>query len=149
HLGRVDPVVRRPGVYFLLRADERAALDAGDVRRVGAGGVAARAQLGVERGERAQLDQQAGELLPFLLRAVAPVNPARPGQRGNLADPADEAAVCGRGLVKPWNGVAHLFSFRLPALANPAAARGRDPAPPASAAGARRRRSYTAGHARL
>ena len=57
--------------------------------------------------------------------------------------------MCGRGLVKTWNGVAHVFSFRLPALANHAAARGLDPVPPAGTASARRRRNCAAGHARL
>ena len=57
HLGRVAPVVRRPGVLLALGADERAVLDARDVARVRQRQVGVRA-LGVrEPLERARVDQ--------------------------------------------------------------------------------------------
>ena len=65
----LHPVVRRARVDLLLRADERAALDARDVALVRAGEVAARALLFVELDELAVLDHHLADLRVLFLRA--------------------------------------------------------------------------------
>ena len=58
HLGGVAPVVRRAGVVLVLRADERAVLDAGHVARVGARQVRVRTLCVREALERARVDER-------------------------------------------------------------------------------------------
>ena len=67
HLGGVTPVVVGPRVHLLLRADEGAVLDAGDVARVGAGEEGVGAQLRVEPDERAGVDQGLAEPVVLVL----------------------------------------------------------------------------------
>ena len=97
HLLRVAPVVRGPGVALAGRADERPALDAGDVARVGAGEVRVR-PLGVgEPLEGPGLHELPAEAVVLLSRAVAPVNVVRLRQLSSLLDPCEQLLVGGWG----------------------------------------------------
>ena len=84
HLGRVAPVVGGAGVDLALGADERAVLDPGDVAGVGQGEEAVRPRRGVERAERAAVDEQLAESLVLVLGAVAPLDPIGFAERDGL-----------------------------------------------------------------
>ena len=73
HLGRGHPVVRRPGVRLVDRADERPVLDAGDVGRVGARSRTSSASCSASSRTRVPASTSAsGEPLPLLVGPVAP-----------------------------------------------------------------------------
>ena len=98
HLDGVGPVVRRTGVVLVLRADERAVLDARDVARVRAREVGVRA-LGVGQArERARVHELLGEAVVLLRRAVAPVDLA--------------SASSGRRSRRPRQAASHSSSAR-------------------------------------
>ena len=60
HLGGIEPVIGRAGVFAALRADEGAVFDACDVGRVGTGQVRIRAQRGIQFDEHAAVRTAAG-----------------------------------------------------------------------------------------
>ena len=95
HLGRIEPVVGRAGVFGLFRADEGAAFDAGDVARVrrGVEGIGPFGR--IEPFERAGRDQLVGQLRPLGLRPVAPAHTIRLRKLGDLANPLHEFRVLG------------------------------------------------------
>ena len=93
HLGRLTPVVGRPGVVALRGADERAVLDAGDVARVGERQVAVRTDGVVQTLERACLHEYLTESVVLLAGAVTPVDRVGLGEGGHLLDPADKLLV--------------------------------------------------------
>ena len=93
HDDRVFPVVGRSRVFLVFRADQRALFDAGDVARVGAVKVAARAFLLVELDRHAFRDHVGEELVGFFLRAVAPVHLGGLAQRNEFVHPIDEFLI--------------------------------------------------------
>ena len=102
HLHRVGPVVGGPRVLLVQRADEGPVLDPRDVGRVGAGKERVRALGVVQAYERAALDEQRGEPVPLLLRAVAPLDPVGLGQVGYLLHPLEQLLVARRWVVQTW-----------------------------------------------
>ncbi len=104
HLHRVGPVVGRAGVGLVGRADEGPALDAGHVLGVRGGVIAAGAFGLVQFAQRALTDQISDDGGLLGLRTVAPVNPRRLGQGGDLLDPGDKAGVFGGSRVKALDG---------------------------------------------
>ena len=92
HLGGVEPVVGGAGVGGVLRADEGAALDAGDVLGIGGGVEGVGALVRIQPFERPGGDQFVGERLPLLLRAVAPVHAVGLGQGGDRRPPTRSGA---------------------------------------------------------
>ena len=108
HLGRVAPVVGRPGVDLLLGADEGAVLDPGHVAGVRVRPVAVGA-LGVrEPGERAGVDELLAEPVVLVGGAVAPLDAVGCGQRGHFVDPGEEFRVLG------WRHFGGICSFVRP-----------------------------------
>ena len=93
HLGGVGPVVRRARVVLVLRADERAVLDARDVARVACARGRSSGAWRRRAGERAGVDQQLGEAVVLLRRAVAPVDVLRLGDRRDLVHPGKQLLV--------------------------------------------------------
>ena len=68
HLGRVHPVVGRPGVGRVDRADERALLDPRHIGRIGARPERVRPPRRIEPDQGSRADHVAGETSPFVLR---------------------------------------------------------------------------------
>ena len=97
HLVRRHPVVRRAGVGRVDRADEGALLDPRHVTGVGPGQERAGPLDRVEADQRAGVDEFVGDPGPFRVRAVAPHDPVRGGQCGDLVDPGQESFVGGGG----------------------------------------------------
>ena len=93
HLVRRHPVVRGAGVLFLSAADERAALDAGDVVERAAVVYTARQLFLVELDELAGNVGLAAQLLELRLRTVDPKNLVRLHQRAALFDPVGDIMV--------------------------------------------------------
>ena len=93
HLVRRHPVVRGAGVLFLFAADERAALDAGDVVERAAVVYAARQLFLVELDELAGDIRLAAQLLELRFRAVDPEDLVRLHQRAALLDPVGDIMV--------------------------------------------------------
>ncbi len=104
HLGGRDPVVGRPGVDFILGADEGPALHPGHVLRIGGGVEGVRALRRIEAFQGAGGDQLVGEPGPFGLGAVAPMHAVRLGQRRHFAHPLDERLILRRRRFKALNG---------------------------------------------
>src|SRR5262249_49599052 len=77
----------RSRVFLSLRADERAVLHPRHIRRIRGTPEAVRPQLRVQPGEGPVLDEQAGQPVPFGLRAVTPDDRVRLGQLRDLIDP--------------------------------------------------------------
>ena len=96
HLGRVHPVIGRAGVLFLLRADEGAGLDAGDVRRVGAREEGVRTLLLIELNQSALLYELGREAVSLFLGAVHEDHALRLEKLDRLANPRDELFILGR-----------------------------------------------------
>ncbi len=96
HLARVAPVVRRTGVVLVLRADERAVLDARDVARVRRRVVTVRSLGRREPGEGAGVDEELTQFVVLLVRSVAPVDTIGGCEPRNLFHPRDEFLVSGR-----------------------------------------------------
>src|ERR1019366_6201474 len=90
--------VGRPGVNLALAADERAVLDARDVRRVRPREKRAGAQRGIERLEGPGLDERPTEAVEGLGRPVETLDPVRLGERRNLLDPCEQSRVLRRRL---------------------------------------------------
>ena len=95
---RRHPVVGGAGVLLCLRADERTALDPGDVGGIGLGVEGVGALVGVEPDQRARVDQLAGDAVPLLLGAVAPLRPgpASSARRSHGPRPAGGRALWAR-----------------------------------------------------
>ena len=74
HLRWLDPVVRRPRILFALAADERAILDARDIRRIGAGKEAVRPLDRIQAMQRAGRDHALACRRVFLVAAVTTVS---------------------------------------------------------------------------
>ena len=104
HLDRIGPVVGRAGVGLVLRADEGAALDPGDVARIRGGIEAVGALFGVQPRQGAGLAQLRGQGLPLGVGAVAPVDPVGLGEGGDILDPRNKTRVFRGGLVKALDG---------------------------------------------
>ena len=98
HRGRVAPVVRRPGVALVLRADVGAVLDAGHVGGFRPSEVAVGALGLIEALEGAGVDELLAERLVLLGRPVAPVDARGLGQGGDLLDPGLQLLVGGGGV---------------------------------------------------
>ena len=103
HLVGVHPVVGGPRVGLVAAADERAALDAGDVR--GVGGAPEAVDLLGETDEGARGDQSPGQLLVLRLAAVDPADRVRLRQLGHLADPGEQRGVGGGWIVGDVDGL--------------------------------------------
>ena len=103
HLGRVHPVVRRTGVGGVFGADVGAVFDAGHVIRVGGGVEAVRPLVVVQPDERPLLDQKAGQPIELGFRSIAPLNPFRLGEFGDLTHPGDQPGVLRGGRFQPRN----------------------------------------------
>ena len=90
HLVRGHPVVRRPGVALVRRADVGAVLDAGDVARMAAGQERIGPQLRVQPDERAgwRPSRRRGGRIPPASRCTNRPGPASEG--GHLLDPGDK-----------------------------------------------------------
>ncbi len=101
HVRRRHPVVRRPGILRIDRADERALLDPGHVGRVGPRPERVGLELVVEPDERAGGDESVGESLPLGVRAVDPDDPVGRGEFGYFTNPGEQALMGGRGAVQP------------------------------------------------
>ena len=116
HLGWIDPVVGRAGIFLARRADEGAVLDAGHVARVAAGQEAVRPLGRVQPLEHAAGHQAGAQAVVLFLRTVAPVHVGSLGQRGDFGHPGDEPSVFDMGgHVEPLaihRGVIHLNSNR-------------------------------------
>ncbi len=92
----VHPVVGRPGVRLVGRADEREVLDARHVVGVGAVQVAAGPLLLVERDEDALLHRLLRQALLLLLGAVAPDDAVRLRHLGAAGHPGQQGRVLRR-----------------------------------------------------
>ena len=108
HLTGLRPVVRRTGVDLLLRADEGAVLDSGDVARAGAGEEGVRANLGVEPDERAGIDHQLSQARPLILGSIAPHDAIRLREPRHLIHPLEQLLIAGWGILQ--TGDAHVDS---------------------------------------
>ncbi|CAB4936438.1 unannotated protein [freshwater metagenome] len=108
HLAGLRPVVRRAGIDLLLRADEGAVLDAGDVARAGAGQEGVRTDLGVELDEGASGDHLLRQARPLILGPIAPHDAIGLGQFGHLLDPFEQLLIAGGGILQTRN--AHVDS---------------------------------------
>jgi hypothetical protein len=95
HLGGVAPVVGRTGVGLVLRADERAVLDARDVTRVRVRVVAVRTLRLGQFGEGARVDEQLAQFVVLLGRSVAPVDTIRGCEPRHFLDPFNELFIFG------------------------------------------------------
>ena len=104
HLDGVHPVVRGTSVGLELRADVRAALDAGDVTRGGACQERVGAQFGVESHEHAAVDHLLGESIPLGLGAVTPNDLIGLGECGDLFNPLEQLLVARRRVLQAGNG---------------------------------------------
>ena len=93
HLARLHPVVGGAGVGLVDAADERAVLDARNVRRIGTRQEAARVLVGGERQQGAVADQLGAQAPVLLLGALAPDDALRAGQVGDLHHPLAQALV--------------------------------------------------------
>ena len=96
HDNRIFPVVRRTGVFLVLRADQRALFNASNVARVGTIEVAARTLFFVELNRHTAGDHFSEELVGFFLASVAPLNLSRFAERHEFIHPVDEFLVGGR-----------------------------------------------------
>src|SRR6202008_4031027 len=92
-LARIDPVVRRAGVFLLLAADEGAVLHARDVARVRAREIAVRPQPLVQPDEGPGSDQLAAQPVVLGLGAVAPDDLVGLGQPCHFRDPLAQGAM--------------------------------------------------------
>ncbi len=91
HLGRVPPVVGRPGVVFVGRTDEGPVLHPGHVAGVRVGPVAV-GPLGLgELGEGAVVHQQLAEPVVLVGRTVAPLDAVGGGEGRHLLHPVERA----------------------------------------------------------
>src|SRR5665811_2055262 len=115
HLGRCGPVVRGPGVFLVLGADEGTGLDAGDVRRCGACEGAAGARVGVELDEGARGDHLGVEAVALFEGPVAPVHLVGLGELGDLLDPGHEVRRSLSGSIECDQVGGHLV-LRFPRL---------------------------------
>jgi len=85
------PIVVRPGVDLIARADERQVLDACDVLGIGAVQIAAGVGRLVELEERATVEHLVEQLAIFWFGALAPVDPVGAGQFRDFRDPVAKA----------------------------------------------------------
>ena len=99
HFLGIDPVVGRPGVFFLLRANERAVLDPRDVVRVGPREKTVRAFFGVEGNQRPGGDHFFAQPFEFGLTAVTPIDRTGLAQIHRFVDPCKELGI-GRPVVE-------------------------------------------------
>ena len=96
HDNRIFPVVRRTGVFLVLRADQRALFNASNVAGVGTIEVAARTLFFVELNRHTAGDHFSEELVGFFLASVAPLNLSRFAERNEFIHPVDEFLIGGR-----------------------------------------------------
>ena len=95
HRDRFRPVVRRSGVVFVRRADERPSFDAGCVTRIRPGEVAPRPLRGVQAQHGSLFDEERAEPLVFLPGTVAPFHALGLDQVGEPFHPCAELAMAG------------------------------------------------------
>jgi hypothetical protein len=99
------------GFFFAGGADESALLHARHVVGIGAGVIAAGPFFLIELDENALGTGFVGERFLFRFGAVAPVNPGRPGQGGDLFDPGDKTGMaCGGRMQARDCGIHHCYS---------------------------------------
>ena len=113
HLDRVAPVVGRARVLLLLRADEGAGLDAGDIARQRTSEEGVGSLLGVEAGEHARLDHLGGQTVPLLVGTVAEVDALRLAELGEADGERDDVlrSVGGRGSANILLRHSHMSPF--------------------------------------
>ena len=97
HAHGVLPIVGRARVLFSCRANEGAALDAGDVGRIRPGEIGIFSLVRIEPHQHSACDHFGAQAIVFLLRAVSPVNALRLSQRRHLRNPSLQALMLQRG----------------------------------------------------
>ena len=98
HLGRVAPVIGRPRVTLLPRADEGELLHARDVGRVGADEDAVGTPLAIEPDGGSRLHEQPQHQLVLVVRAVAPHHALGLAHGGRFLHPDFELPILGHAV---------------------------------------------------
>jgi hypothetical protein len=104
HLGRVHPVVGRPGVDLALGTNECPGLDTRHIGRIGQRQVGVGVLVLVQTLERAGFDQLLGKPLPLLIGPVREDHLVRLGELGDLRHPGQQALVVRRRGIQTGNG---------------------------------------------
>ncbi len=101
HFAGLAPVVGRPRVGGLRRADEGPALHPGDIAGIRGGKEGVGPNLGIQAPQGSLLHHLGSQAIPLSLRAIAPADAIRLGQGGDLAHPGDQTAMPGRRRLQP------------------------------------------------
>ena len=107
HLGRLAPVIRRSGVFFVFAADIRAVFDTRNVCGIRLNEIAVRSRCLVETLRRTCRKHDLEHAIVFFLRAVAPFDRVGLSQRGDLIDPSEKLGVIGGGVLGVLGRIRH------------------------------------------
>jgi hypothetical protein len=87
HFQWIRPLVGWARFVAAFGADERAFLDSGDIGNGGAGEERVWAFFRIQANKRSLIAKHLGEAIPFILRAIAPINFIGSGECRQLVDP--------------------------------------------------------------